>query len=84
MRLRVPEFLVNIAQFVKLIGAAAKDLLTYDPDHCGTGFDHVQFARRGTTEVNDPTTTEGAAIYDAHDDRPAVADICDLHIGAEG
>src|ERR1035437_8766792 len=52
-------------------------------DHCGAAVDHFECACRSRADVDDTAAAIGTAVCYAHDDRFAVANVCNQHIRAK-
>src|SRR5216684_781342 len=58
-------------------------LLKYQADHCRAAVDHIEFARRCATHVDDATTAIRTTIGYAHDHGLAVANVLNQHLRAK-
>jgi phage tail tape-measure protein len=59
-------------------------LLPLNPDHRGTGTDHIEFTRRSPAHVDDPATAIRPAIRNTHNNGSAIPNIRNPHHCAKG
>jgi hypothetical protein len=51
-------------------------LLPQNADHYRAAVNHIEFNRCGAADIDNASATVRPAIHDTHEDRLAVADVC--------